>query len=108
MAEEHVPSADILARRRYIGSAAAQRGTVALSTVTAKTGALTAGLLYMVTADVPWFFNHGAQASVTATSGNFLLGAYSIVEVWVMDTNTNGIAGILASGTGTLYYQAIS
>ena len=103
-----VPSADFNMRRQYTDSAAAERTTVALSTTTAKNAtAFTTGKLYLVTADVAWFFNHGAQATVTATTSNFLLSAYQVLEVWVSDTDTDGIAGILSAGTGTMYVQAV-
>lgn len=91
------------------GEAARARRTtaairVSLSTTSAKTDALERGF-YDVWADEEWFFEQGAQGTVEAVVGTSTpLGADDVVEgVYVSGTDDDGFAGILASGTGTMY-----
>lgn len=97
-----MPSAGVVnGARTYVNTA-----TVALSTTTAKSAALREDTLYLVTADVIWHFNHGAQASVTATTSHFKLAANQVIEVW-STTDFDTVAGILPSGTGNLYIMEV-
>ena len=97
-----MPSAGVVTSARvYVNTA-----SVALSTTTAKSAALRQDTLYMVTASVAWHFNHGVQASVTATTSHFPLAAYQVIEVWSTDS-FDTVAGILDSGTGTMFIMEV-
>lgn len=74
--------------------------TVSLSTTTAASSALSAGA-YMLVSDAAVHLNEGAATPTAATSDG-LLPANQMMPHFI-DTDNNMIAGILASGTGTLY-----
>ena|SRR3990167_2846807 len=97
MAIHGVPTSDVIARAQY-GDAAYE----ALST-TAQDVTLTAGLYYMVWADVEWYFRNAATAT---TTNGILLNKGEKIYVWA-STNKLTISGILASGTGNIGYAAI-
>lgn len=94
-----LPSADIFARRRYLTAPV----LISLSAVTAKSAALSAGNIYDLYASVPWFFQQGDQSTITAALTSIPLQAWQPTEIYVSGAGDTGIAGILASGTGTAY-----
>lgn len=104
MAVPNVPSADVHSKRQYLAAAE----VVSLSGTSAKSTAQVAGRLYLVWADAVWHFRHGARANVEAATTDAKLSAYQVIEVWVSGTDSDGIAGILASGTASMYIQPVT
>lgn len=96
------PSFGQLNSCRYLGTPATK---VALSVTTAKTVALTAGVLYRMVSDVDWHIKQGPQGTVTATADGILIRAKDIIFVLVTEAAVDdGVAGILDASTGSLYY----
>jgi hypothetical protein len=81
--------------------------TVSLSVTTAKTSALTPGILYRFVCATAWHVRQGPQGTVTATTGDYLVAANKELLVRVTAAGVDdGIAAILDSATATLYVQA--
>lgn len=76
---------------------------VSLSTSTAKTAAVYAPGVYLLTCDADCFIKSGTQAGVTAATTDNPLWAKAYMLWQVTSADNGGLAGILSSGTATLY-----
>lgn len=91
------PSAEFISRAQY-GDA-----TYAALSTTFNDETLTAGHIYMVWADVEWYFRN---ASTATTTNGILLAKAEKIYVYA-STGKITISGIVASGTGNFAYAEI-
>lgn len=78
---------------------------ISVSTTTAKTSAVYAPGAYLLTADADVYLTAGPQASVTSAVASCAapLWAKTYLLWQVTSADNGGLAGITASGTGTLF-----
>lgn len=96
-----LPSSEDFLRSRFTDPPT----TLALSSVTARTAAMTQGL-YIVCANIDWNFRQG-DSSVTATTSSFPMGALEKVYVWISgDSDDSYVAGICETA-GTAFLQKV-